>query len=295
MSNQQYAHKFQLGVPFRTYLEDYAPKWEELAWITRDENGILTVQLHWGEDSCRFGESVHSGLVGLALDIQRDPDNECVIITGTGPDFMNEPDKEEALAEITRHYPRCVTYDWWWFNQTRIFNAFIDIPVPVVAAINGGCSFHPECWLMSDYIIVSEDAYYVDKHVHGSHCIPADGLNDLIGFIVGRNRVKSVFLNEEVIDAKKGIDMGLWHEIAPKDKLLERAQQFAKDTILCLEPMHRRMWREVFVQPFRELMAKSVRASLAQEAWAAEMCKVKPAENHALQFREDYQDRLNNK
>ena len=69
MSNQQYAHKFQLGVPFRTYLEDYAPKWEELAWITRDENGILTVQLHWGDDSCRFSESVHSGLVGLALDI----------------------------------------------------------------------------------------------------------------------------------------------------------------------------------------------------------------------------------
>ena len=86
MANQQYAHKFELGVPFHTYLEDYAPKWEELAWLRRDENGILEVQLHWGEGPCKFSESVHSGLVGLALDIQRDPENECIILTGTGAD-----------------------------------------------------------------------------------------------------------------------------------------------------------------------------------------------------------------
>ena len=292
MANQQYAHKFELGVPFHTYLEDYAPKWEELAWLRRDENGILEVQLHWGEGPCKFSESVHSGLVGLALDIQRDPENECIILTGTGADFLNEPDRDEALAEGQKQYPHSATYDWWWMNQTRIFNAFIDIPVPVIAAINGGCSFHPEIWLMSDYIFVSPDTYYVDKHVHGSHCIPADGLNDLVGYIVGRNRVKGIFLNGTTIDAQKGIDLGLWHEIVPKEELMDRARRFAKSTILCLEPMHRRMWREVFVQPFRELMAKSVRASLAQEAYAAELCVVKPGENHALQFREEFAGKM---
>ena len=292
MANQQYAHKFELGVPFHTYLEDYAPKWEELAWLRRDENGILEVQLHWGEGPCKFSESVHSGLVGLALDIQRDPENECIILTGTGADFLNEPDRDEALAEGQKQYPHSATYDWWWMNQTRIFNAFIDIPVPVIAAINGGCSFHPEIWLMSDYIFVSPDTYYVDKHVHGSHCIPADGLNDLVGYIVGRNRVKGIFLNGTTIDAQKGIDLGLWHEIVPKEELMDRARRCAKSTIRCLEPMHRRMWREVFVQPFRELMAKSVRASLAQEAYAAELCVVKPGENHALQFREEFAGKM---
>lgn len=288
---QSYARKFHLGEPFVTHLEDYAPKWEELAWLKRSDDGILEVQLHWGEDSCRFSESVHSGLVGLALDIQRDPKNECVIITGTGKDFLNEPDREEAFAEGEREYPHSATYDWWWFHQTRIFNAFIDIPVPVIAAVHGGCSFHPETWLMSDYIMVSPDTYYVDKHVHGSHCIPADGLNDLLGFIIGRNRVKGLFLNGSSIDAQKGIDLGLWHEIVPREQLLERAYAFARDSILCLEPMHRRMWREVFVQPFRELMAKSVRASLAQEAYAAELCVVRPGANHAMQFREEFSGR----
>lgn len=143
---------------------------------------------------------------------------------------------------------------------------------------------------MSDYIFVSPDTYYVDKHVHGSHCIPADGLNDLVGYIVGRNRVKGIFLNGSVIDAQKGIDLGLWHEIVPQDELTARAKKFAENTILCLEPMHRRMWREVFVQPYRELMARSVRASLAQEAYAAELCQVRPGANHALQFREEYQN-----
>ena len=236
MSNQ-YARKFELGVPYRTYLDDYASKWEELAWLRRDENGILEVQLHWGNDSCKFSESVHSGLVGLALDIQRDPDNECVIITGTGKDFLNEPDKAEAFAEGQKEYPHSATYDWWWFNQTRIFNAFIDIPVPVIAAINGGCSFHPEVWLMSDYIFVSPDTCYIDTHVHGSHCIPADGLNDLLGYIVGRNRVKGIFLNGAAIDAQKGVDLGIWHEIVPKEELMDRARQFAKDTILCLRSL----------------------------------------------------------
>ena len=67
MSEKQYCRKFELGVPFYTHLEDYAAKWEDLAWISRDEDGILTVQLHWGDDSAKFSESVHSGLVGLAL------------------------------------------------------------------------------------------------------------------------------------------------------------------------------------------------------------------------------------
>ena len=145
---------------------------------------------------------------------------------------------------------------------------------------------------MSDYIFVSDDAYYVDKHVLGSHCIPADGLNERGGNIVGRNRVKGIFLKGTRIDAEMGIELGLWDEIAPKAELLDRAKTFAKENILCLDPMHRRMWREVFVQPFRELMAKTVRASLAQEAYAAELCVVKPGENHALQFREEFRKKM---
>lgn len=287
MEKQQYAHKFELGVPFRTYLEDYAPKWEELAVIDRDENGILTVRLHNRGDSCRFSESVHSGLVGLALDIQRDPDNECVILTGTGKDFLNELDVAEALSEKDKVYPHSATYDWWWMNQTRIFNAFIDIPVPVIAAINGGCSFHPEIWMMSDYIIVTPETFYVDKHVKGSGCIPADGLNALIGYIIGNGRAKGMFLNGTVIDAQKGIDLGIWHEIVPADQLVKRAKEFAVESILRMEPMHRRMWREVFVQPYRELMAQTVRASLAQEAYASELCVVRPGETHAMQLTEE--------
>lgn len=285
---QKYSHKFEPGVPFRTYLEDYAPKWEALAWLHRDENGVLEVQLHTGEGSCEFGESVHSGLVGLALDIQRDPDNECVIITGTGKDFLGGLNREEALEEGKRVYPHSATYDWWWMNQTRIFDAFINIPVPVVAAIHGDCGFHPEVWMMSDYVIAAEDTCYEDRHIHGSHCIPADGLNDLLTYLVGSTRAKGIFLNGTSIKGSEGVDMGLWHEVVPRECLLERARTFVKDTILILEPMHRRMWREVFSQPFRELMAKNVRASLAQEAYAAELCVVRPGENHALQLREDY-------
>lgn len=71
---------------------------------------------------------------------------------------------------------------------------------------------------MSDYIFVFPDTYYVDKHVHGSHCIPADGLNELVGFIVGRNRVKGIFLNGTPIDAQMGVDLGLWHEIVPREE-----------------------------------------------------------------------------
>ena len=89
-----------------------------------------------------------------------------------------------------------------------------------------------------------------------------------------------------------GVDLGLWHEIVPREELLDHARRFARENILCLEPMHRRMWREVFVQPFRELMAKTVRASLAQEAYAAELCVVKPGENHAMQFRKEFQDQM---
>lgn len=160
------------------------------------------------------------------------------------------------MAECGRSYPHSGTYNWQWMNQAHIFNAFIGIPVPMITAVNDGRSFHPETWLMSDYIFVSPGTYYVGKHIHGSYCIAADGLNELVGFIVRRNRVKGFFLNGTFIDAQTDIDLGLWHEIVPQE-LLERARKFARKAILCLEPMYPGMWAHG-VRPALPGVGKSV-------------------------------------
>ena len=83
--------------PYRTYLEEYAPKWDGMAHLRRDENGILEVRFHTEDGPVRFCEAIHSGYLGLLHDISHDPDNEIVILTGTGDSFVALSDPEMSV------------------------------------------------------------------------------------------------------------------------------------------------------------------------------------------------------
>ena len=266
--------------PYRTYLEEYAPKWDGMAHLRRDENGILEVRFHTEDGPVRFCEAIHSGYLGLLHDISHDPDNEIVILTGTGDSFVALSDPEMSVEFPT--YTTSVTYDWWYLTATRVPLAWLDIPVPVICALNGPITIHPESVLLSDYIIAGDNALTVDRHIQDAGCAPVDGVNILYEKLLGVNAARALLLNSGVIDAQRGKELGIFAEVVPHGTELDRAWEFAKDLMKRVPSrMVRRMTREVFTQSLREAFMKDIRSSLCHECYSSELrTDSKPDEVH---------------
>lgn len=266
--------------PYRTYLEEYAPKWDGMAHLRRDENGILEVRFHTEDGPVRFCEAIHSGYLGLCHDISHDPDNEIVILTGTGDSFVALSDPE--MSTVFPKYTTSVTYDWWYLTATRVPLAWLDIPVPVICALNGPITIHPESVLLSDYIIAGDNALTVDRHIQDAGCAPVDGVNILYEKLLGVNAARALLLNSGVIDAQRGKELGIFAEVVPHGTELDRAWAFARDLLKRVPSrMVRRMTREVFTQSLREAFMKDIRSSLCHECYSSELrTDSKPEEGH---------------
>jgi enoyl-CoA hydratase/carnithine racemase len=262
---------FDKNVQYRTHLDDYAEYWQDLAHLTR-RDGILEVRFHWDNGPFRWNEAVHGALAPLFMDISYDPDTECVIITGTGDVFVDQFDPESHRRKASKGFAGGhITYDEWWVAQPRFPAALMDIPVPVIGAVNGPAIIHPEILLLSDVVIAAEHAYFSDRHYTGVGIVPSDGGNILYRELLGHNRGRAYLYLGHKIDAAQAKDLGMVAEVLPADQLLARAWEIAETVIMPVPRIQRRMTREVLMQPFRELYVKEIRASMAHEAWACEV------------------------
>ncbi len=262
------AYIFDKTIPYRTHLDVYRETWADLAHLKR-EDGILEVRFHWNNGPWRWNEAVHMALVPFCADISSDPENECIIITGTGDSFLDEFDAETVLQSDTDH-SRLVTYDWWWRAATRVPGAIIDIPVPVISAINGPVSIHPEFVLLADIVLATETTVIIDRHFQEAGVTPTDGINILYEKFFGPNLARSALFLGTEISAQRALDFGVFTEVLPIDQLVDRAWEIARTKIMTVSRIHRRMSREALIQPYREAFAKSIRASLAHECYAAQ-------------------------
>ena len=259
---------FRKDKPYRTHLEDYGPIWDDLAHLRR-EDGILEIRFHWDDGPWRWNEAVHGALVPLFQDISHDPENECLIITGTGDSFLNrfDPGVESQTAARPDGYE--VTYDWWWTVQTRMPSTLLDVPVPIVAAINGPVSIHPEIVLLSDVIVAASTTSFADRHLKDVGLTPSDGTNILFRELLGQNLARSALYLGTAIDAEEALALKIVTEVVEPERVLARAWELARESFLSIPRLHRRISREFLVQPLRELYAKEIRASMAHECWSA--------------------------
>lgn len=262
------SYKFNKKALYRTYLNEYTDKWADLAHLRREE-GILEVRFHWDNGPLRWNEATHSGIMAMLADISNDPENECLIVTGTGDSFLNQFDNDTARPPSDNS--GCVTYEWWYSVQTRYPSAWINVPVPVISAINGPCTIHPDTVLLADIVIASETTFIPDRHMADAGLVACDGTNILYDHLMGTNRARTFLWTGNDITAEEGLRLGLFSEVVPQDQVLERAWQIAREKIMTVPRIHRRMAREIFIQPLREAFAKGINASLAHECYAAEV------------------------
>ena len=153
-----------------------------------------------------------------------------------------------------------------FWNAQRLVHSLLDIEVPIIAAVNGPAKRHADLALMSDIVIAADDVTFEDTaHFQNGSIVPGDGINVVYTLLMGLNRARYLMLTGQVLGAKEAKELGLVAELMPREKLLPRAWELARQ-LAKKSDMLLRYTRKVLTHPLRRAIDDGMQFNLAMEA-----------------------------
>jgi enoyl-CoA hydratase/carnithine racemase len=240
------------------------------AKLTRSPEGVLEVVLHTNGDTLIFNGYTHEEFVELFHQINQDAGNRVVILTGAGEAFIDRIDAEGFDFFSPRGYDKI------YREGKKVLLNLIDIPVPVIAALNGPTTVHSEYALLADIVIATPDTVFQDKPHFAFGIVPGDGIHSLWPEVIGSIRGRTFVLTQQIIGADEAKTLGVISEIVTRDRLLPRAREIA-GRIAQLPPLTTSYTRVALTQKLRRVLDESVGYGLALEGIsAADVARLQP-------------------
>lgn len=228
--------------------DEYKERFKEHFVMERRADGVLLVQGHTLGGSMQLSVEAHRALGQMFKTVGADPENELMIFSGTGDDFMMEIDPKgfELEKQDLQHWAYEYAYKDGRINVSSLIN---DLEIPTIGIFNGP-GFHSEICLMCDITICAKDAVVFDPHFDvGS--VPGDGVHSCFQELLGVKRAAYALLTGEAIDAQKALEYGMVNEVLPRDKLISRAFKIA-DHIMNQQRITRRLTTQIVRRPWRK-------------------------------------------
>jgi enoyl-CoA hydratase/carnithine racemase len=206
----------------------------------------------------------HRSLGQLLKVVGADPENEVMIFSGTGEDFMvdSDPDGFELESEQLVHWSYEYAYKDGRINVSSMIN---DLEIPTIGIMNGS-GFHSEIVLMCDITICAEEATIFDLH-YAIGSAPGDGIHSAFQEVLGTKRAAYALLTGEAIDAQTALDYGMVNEVLPREQLIARAYKLA-DHIMSQPRITRRMTTQIIRRPWKKRIADDLDGGWAMQMYA---------------------------
>lgn len=167
----------------RATFDQYAERYKGIAALLR-EDGILQIRLHTNDGPCVFDGVMHAELGELFADVGSDRGNRVVIFTATGDRFMQANDMDVKAMEPYLPYTAALHLPLIP-ESARLLESFLNIEVPVIAAVNGPISVHAEIPVLADIVLASDDAWFSDSFHFINGVVPGDGAQVIWPMMMG--------------------------------------------------------------------------------------------------------------
>jgi enoyl-CoA hydratase/carnithine racemase len=246
-----------------TTLDEYADRYENYRF-ERDADGVLTMTMHTNGSDLVWGMKPDDELGRAFVDVASDPENQIVILTGTGETFIHHEDLGadfDALpAETWGSY--ILPY------VIRLIHNHLDIDAPMIAAINGPATIHAEMGLLCDIVLASETAVFADQPHFPNGLVPGDGVQVIWPMLIGMNRARYLMYTGQVLPAVEAQRIGLVSEVLAPERLMDRARELAR-VLLEAPPLTRRLTRRAFGAVIKDQLHAALPYGAALEGLAA--------------------------
>ncbi|MBB4155083.1 enoyl-CoA hydratase/carnithine racemase [Sphingomonas jinjuensis] len=248
-----------------TDFDAYRNKFEMIR-LSRDEDGILLMQLHTDGGPLRWSLAPHKELEQAFLDISRDRENQVVIVTGTGEEFSGPAVYGAADRSVAMQVP---ADDWYWMGVEgkRYVMNMLNIEVPMISAVNGPALRHAIIPVMCDLVLAAHTAAFQDSAHFAGGLVPGDGHGVIFPFLMGTNRGRYFLMTGQRLSAAEAREAGLVNEVLAGDRLMPRAYELAHQ-LLRTPPLVRRYTRVLLTQRLRAALHDSLGYGFAMEGHA---------------------------
>ncbi len=184
---------------------------------------VRTVVLNRPDQLNAIDRDLHHALARVWRRLAADRDARAVVLTGAGTAFSAGGD----LDWITSFLDDPAARDESLREGAEIIDEMLRFPLPVIAAVNGpavglGCSLA----VLSDIVLVADDAYLADPHV-AVGLVAGDGGAALWPLLTPIMRTREYLFTGDRIPAPVAVEVGLASRAVPAADLLPEAQRLA--------------------------------------------------------------------
>lgn len=226
--------------------DDYREQFKDFFHLERAD-GVIVAKAHTLGGPIQLSVQNHRALGQMLKTIGADPENELLILTGSGDEFMMDADPEGfALEDEDMPY---WAYEYAYKDgRINVSSLINDLEIPTIGIFNGS-GFHSEIVLMCDITLCADDATVFDLHFDiGS--VPGDGIHSCFQELLGVKRAAYALLTGEAISAQQALEWGMVNEVLPREDLLDRAKVIAQH-IMGQPRITRRLTTQIVRRPWR--------------------------------------------
>jgi enoyl-CoA hydratase/carnithine racemase len=193
------------------------------------ENGIAILTLNRPDSLNAMSQVMMKSLESQLVHLASLPELRVLILTGSGRAFSAGGDLVEFEQALKAS--KSTLLDYLGYNM-GVLQLLEDLPVPVIGAVNGtAVAGGLETLLCCDILIAAEGIKIGDGHTRYG-VVPAAGATVRLGERISPSHAAQLFYTAGLVDAETLRDWGLINEVVPKEQLMDRVMEIARDISL---------------------------------------------------------------
>ena len=187
------------------------------------EGGLRIITLNRPDDLNASTTEMLFSYPKLFRGLAEDPDARVAILTGAGRAFSAGGDMNHFVKTLDDNdFARAVQE-----NARRTIHSFIDLPIPIIAAVNGpAVGWGATLATLCDIVLISENAFMAEPHINIG-LVVGDGISVSWPLYTSLLRAKELIFTGDRISAQQAVEYGLANRVVAPDKLLEEARALA--------------------------------------------------------------------
>jgi enoyl-CoA hydratase len=188
-----------------------------------DKSEIATLTINRPKALNALNRVVLEEIARVLRDVRHDSGVRVLLVTGAGDRAFVAGADIAAMTEMS-------ATDGLEFTRLghRVMQTVEDLPIPVIAAVNGfALGGGLELALACDLIVASDKARFGQPEINLG-LIPGFGGTQRLPHRIGHARARELIMTGEMFDAKTALDWGLVNRVVAPDQLMAEARKIAE-------------------------------------------------------------------
>ncbi len=195
----------------------------DLKDIIFEKAAIATLTVNRPAALNALNREVLEEIARVIREVRHDSSVRVLIVTGAG-------DKAFVAGADIAAMSKMSAADGLDFSRLghRVMESFEDLPIPVIAAVNGfALGGGLELALACDLIIASEKARFGQPEINLG-LIPGFGGTQRLPHRIGHNKARELIMTGDMFDANAALELGLANQVVAPADLIESARRLAQ-------------------------------------------------------------------